>query len=126
MCSTGLVSPVAAMAAVGDAAGALVDSLAGGGIADLTHDQLGGLIAAARTVQARLDAVTAEAAGEVGARGTFTLDGAVTLGSWLRARTRLTPAAAAGLATTARVLRSGLLPARPRSRPGTSPASTPG
>jgi hypothetical protein len=97
------------MAAVSDAAGALVDSL--GGIADLSHDQLGGLVAAARTVQARLDAVTAEAVGEVGARGTYTLDGAVTLGSWLRQRTRLTPAAAAGLAATARVLRSGLLPA---------------
>ena len=99
------------MAAVADAAGALVDSLAGGGIADLTHDELGGLVAAARTVQARLDAVTAEAVGEVGARGTFTLDGAVTLGSWLRQKARLTPTQATGLATTARVLRSGILPA---------------
>jgi hypothetical protein len=111
MCSTVQTSPVAAMAAVTDAAGALVDSLADGAIGDLSHDQLGALVAAARAVQARLDAVTAEAAGEVGARGTFTLDGAVTLGSWLRARTRLTPAAATGLATTARVLRSGILPA---------------
>ena len=115
MCSTVQGSPVAAMAAVTDAAAALVDSLggslAGGGIPDLTHDELGGLVAAARTVQARLDAVTAEAVGEVGARGTFTLDGAVTLGSWLRQKARLTPTQATGLATTARVLRSGILPA---------------
>jgi hypothetical protein len=33
------------------------------------------------------------------------------LGSWLRQKTRPTPAAAAGLAATARVLRSGVLPA---------------
>ena len=117
MCSTVQGSPVAAMAAVTDAAGALVDSLAGGAIGDLSHDQLGELVAAARTVQARLDAVTAEAVGEVGGRGTFTLDGAVTLGSWLRQKARLTPAAAAGLATTARMLRSGI-PARHPGRAG--------
>ncbi len=111
MCSTVQTSPVAAMAAVSDAAGALVDSLTGGTVGDLTHDQLGALVAAARAVQARLDAVLVEAVGEVGARGTFTLDGAVTLGSWLRQKTRLTPAQATGLATTARVLRSGILPA---------------
>jgi hypothetical protein len=110
MCSTVVGSPVAAMAAVADAASVLVDSLAGGTVGDLTHDQLGALIASARAVQARLDAVTVEAVGEVGARGTFTLDGAVTVGSWLRQKTRLTPTAAAGLATTARVLRSGILP----------------
>ncbi len=101
---------MAAMAAVADAASVLVDSLAGGTVGDLTHDQLGALVASARAVQARLDAVTVEAVGEVGARGTFTLDGAVTVGSWLRQKTRLTPTAAAGLATTARVLRSGILP----------------
>ena len=111
MCSTVQTSPVAAMAAVTDAASALVDSLTGGTVADLTHDQLGGLVGATRAVQARLDAVLVEAVGEVGARGTFTLDGAVTLGSWLRQRARLTPTQASGLATTARVLRSGVLPA---------------
>jgi hypothetical protein len=110
MCSTVPMSPVAAMAAVADAAGALVDSLTGGTVGDLSHDQLGALVASARAVQARLDAVTVEAVGEVGARGSFTLDGAVTVGSWLRQKARLTPAQATGLATTARVLRSGLLP----------------
>ena len=32
------------MAAVTDAAGALVDSLGGGAVGDLTHDELGGLV----------------------------------------------------------------------------------
>jgi hypothetical protein len=99
------------MAAVSDAAATLADAVAGGALAGLSHDQPGGLVTAARTVQARLDAVLTETAGEVGARGTHTRDGAVTLGSWLRQKTRLTPAAAAGLAATARVLRSGVLPA---------------
>jgi hypothetical protein len=99
------------MAGVSDAAATLAAAGAGGALAGLSHDQLGGLVTAARTVQARLDAVLTETAGEVGARGTHTRDGAVTLGSWLRQKTRLTPAAAAGLAATARVLRSGVLPA---------------
>ena len=36
-----------------------------------------------------------EAVGEVDARGTYTLDGALTAGAWLRMTTRLTPGEAA-------------------------------
>ena len=89
----------------------LVDSLAGGAVGDLTHDQLAALVAAVRRAGARLESVTLSAVGEVDARGTFTLDGALTAGAWLRQTTRVTAGEAAGLVRTARVLRSGLLPA---------------
>ena len=64
-----------------------------------------------RRAGARLESVTVTAVGEVDARGTFTLDGALTAGAWLRQTTRVTAGEAAGLVRTARVLRCGLLPA---------------
>ena len=64
-----------------------------------------------RRVSARLESVTLSAVGEVDARGTFTLDGALTAGAWLRQTTRVTAGEAAGLVRTARVLRCGRLPA---------------
>jgi hypothetical protein len=99
------------MAAVTTAVAGLVDTLADDAVRDLTHNQLTELVIGARRAQARLDAVLFETAGEVGARGSHSLDAALTLGSWLRQHIRLTPGQATGLATTARVLRSGVLPA---------------
>ncbi|HET9945733.1 MAG TPA: hypothetical protein VFR56_08770, partial [Actinomycetes bacterium] len=54
----------------------LAAALAGGSVRDLTHDQLGELVAAGRAVQARVDAVLLAAVGEVDARGSFVHDGA--------------------------------------------------
>ena len=96
---------------VAAAVAVLVDSLAGGAVADLTHDQLSALVTGVRRAGARLESVTLTAVGEVDARGTFTLDGALTAGAWLRQTTRVTAGEAAGLVRTARVLRSGLPPA---------------
>ena len=58
-----------------------------------------------RRAGARLESVTVSAVGEVDARGTFTLHGALTAGAWLRQTTRVTAGEAAGLVRTARVLR---------------------
>ena len=88
----------------------LAAALAGGSVRDLTHDQLGELVAAGRAVQARVDAVLLAAVGEVDARGGFVHDGALTTAAWLRSKATLTPAEAAGTVRTARALRHGLLP----------------
>ena len=88
----------------------LVESVAGGGVRDLSHDELTELTAAVCREQARLDAVLMEAVGEVDARGSYTLDGALTAGAWLRMTARLTPGAASATVRTARVLRSGVVP----------------
>ena len=66
--------------------------------------------ASVRRDQARLEAVQLEAVGEVDARGSHSIDGALTAAAWLRMPTRLTPAEASGPVRTARVLRSGALP----------------
>jgi len=105
-----LVTPEAAAAAVGDAVGALVGSVSAGAVRDLTHDQLSDLVAAVRRDLARLEAVQLEAVGEVDARGSHSVDGALTAAAWLRMLTRVTPAEATGLVRTARVLRTGVLP----------------
>ncbi len=77
---------------------------------DLSHDELTGLVVAARREQARLEAVVLTAVGEVDARGTHVHDGALTAGAWLRQHTRATPAEATATVRTARTLRSGVLP----------------
>ena len=84
---------------------------------ELTHDQLAALVTGVRRAGARLESVTLSAVGEVDARGTFALDGALTAGAWLRQTTRVTAGEAAGLVRTARVLRCGLLPGH-RDRAG--------
>ena len=48
--------------------------------------------------------------GEIDARGSYSLDGALTAGSWLRAVAQHTPGQAARTVRTARTLRSGVLP----------------
>ncbi len=88
----------------------LVETVAAGGVRDLSHDELTGLTAAVRREQARLDSVLMEAVGEVDARGSYALDGALTAGAWLRMTARLTPGEASATVRTARVLRSGALP----------------
>ncbi len=95
---------------VHQAVDALVETVADGGVRDLSHDELTALTAAVRREQARLDAVLMEAAGEVDARGSYALDGALTAGAWLRMTARLTPGEASATVRTARVLRSGALP----------------
>ena len=95
---------------VHQAVDALVETVAAGGVRDLSHDELTELTATVRREQARLDAVLMEAVGEVDARGSYTLDGALTAGAWLRMTTRLTPGEASATVRTARVLRSGALP----------------
>lgn len=109
--SSTMVAPVAAAAAVTDAVAALVDSLTGAAVRDLGHDQLRELVRTARAATSRLGWVTLEAAGEVDARGSHTSEGALTAGAWLRMHTAATPAEAAAAVRTARVLRSGVLPA---------------
>ena len=47
---------------------------------DLSHDELGELVAAGRRVQARIDAALLAAVGEVDARGSFVHDGALSAG----------------------------------------------
>jgi hypothetical protein len=89
----------------------LVGGLAGAGVRDLTHEQLTDVVARARRAQARLEAVVIAATGEVDARGSHVHAGALTAAAWLRMHTRATPAEAAGVVRTARVLRSGALPA---------------
>ena len=107
---SGAVPPMVAAERVAAAVAALVDSVAGGAVGDLTHDQLAGLVAGVRRAACRLESVTLAAVGEVDARGTFTLDGALSAGAWLRMTSRVTAGEAAGLVRTARVLRAGLLP----------------
>jgi hypothetical protein len=80
------------------------------GMAALTHEDLAELVSTLRRVQARADALLLAAVGEVDARGTYSLDGAITAGSWLRAVARHTPGHAARTVRTARTLRSGVLP----------------
>jgi hypothetical protein len=100
-----------ALGRVEAAAGELGAALAGGGARDLSHEQLTRLVAAARRAQARLEAAVLAAVGEVDARGSFVHDGALTAGAWLRAHTRATPGEATTTVRTARVLRTGVLPA---------------
>ena len=108
---SGAVPPMAALDTMVAGVAGLVEALSGGAVADLTHDQLAGLVTEARRAASRLESVTLSAVGEVDARGTFALDGALTAGAWLRQTTRVTAGEAAGLVRTARVLRCGLLPA---------------
>ena len=85
-------------------------ALAEGAVRDLSHEELGELVAVGRAVQARIDAAILAAVGEVDARGSFATDGALTAGAWLRSTVTVTPAEAAGAVRTARALRGGLLP----------------
>ena len=108
--STSAVTLGVAMKQVESDSRALSAALADGAVRDLSHEELGELAATGRAVQARLDAVLLAAVGEVDARGSHVLDGALTAGAWLRATVTVTPAEAAGAVRTARALRGGLLP----------------
>ena len=88
----------------------LVAVVVDGGAAELSHEQLTGLVVVARGAQARLDAVVAACVGEVDARGSFVHEGALTAAAWLRRHTRVTPTAAHATVGGARVVRSGVLP----------------
>jgi hypothetical protein len=80
------------------------------GVAGLSHEELTDLVSTLGRVQARADALLLAAVGEVDARGSYSLDGAITAGSWVRAVAHHTPGQAARTVRTARTLRSGLLP----------------
>jgi len=110
--STGaLLTPAVAMKLVEADTAALTVSLADGAVRDLSHDELTELVAVGRRAQARIEAALLAAVGEVDARRSYVHDGALSVGAWLRANTRVTPADAAATARTARALRAGLLPA---------------
>lgn len=89
----------------------LTASLKGGSERDLCHDDLTGLVVAARRAQARLESAVLSSVAEVDARGSHVHDGALTAGAWLRMVSRSTPGEAATTVRTARVLRAGVLPA---------------
>jgi hypothetical protein len=80
------------------------------GAAGLSHEELIELVSTLRRIQARADALLLASVGEVDARGSYSLDGAITAGSWLRATAHHTPGQAARTVRTARTLRSGVLP----------------
>jgi hypothetical protein len=110
--STGApVTAAVAMKQVEHALAVLVGSTGGGAVRDLTHEELTGLVGAGRRAQAQIEAAVLAAVGEVDARGSHVHEGALTVGAWLRAHTRVTPAEAAATARTARALHAGLLPA---------------
>lgn len=98
-----------ALATVHDTLDTLLDSLANGGVRDLTHEQMTGLVATARRAQARLESTVLTVVAEVDARGSHTHDGALTTGAWLRMATRSTPEESTATVRTGRVLRSGVL-----------------
>ena len=107
---TGLGSVTARLGAVTESVAALVESVQAGGLRAEGHDELSGLLAAVRGVQARLDYVSLTAVREVDTRGSFVADGALSAGAWARMHTRMTPAEAASVVRTARTLGSGELP----------------
>jgi hypothetical protein len=80
------------------------------GVEHLGHDQSTALLGQLRTLSAKADALTLALVGRVDADGSYTLDGALTAGAWVRAVARQTPAEAARTVRTARTLRSGVLP----------------
>jgi hypothetical protein len=103
--------PVGAGSGVRAADDALADALRDPcGVAGLSHEELTDVVSTLSRIKARSDAPLLAAVGEVDARGTYSLDGALTAGSWLRAVAQHTPGQAARTVRTARTLRSGVLP----------------
>lgn len=100
-------SATAALAAVVDG---LAETVADGAVRDFTHAELSDLVVDVRREHARLESVVLAAVGEVDARGSHVHEGALTVGAWLRMRTRATPEEATATVRTARVLRSGNVP----------------
>jgi hypothetical protein len=74
------------------------------------HDELSGLLARLRGVQARVDYLSLAVVREVDVRGSFVADGALSVGAWARMHTRMTPGEASSAVRTARTLGSGELP----------------
>ncbi len=110
MCSTVEVGEIETAQAAVDVALTRLQSRLDGAAPDISHDQLATLVAELTRARARCDALLLAAVGEVDARGTCVLDGALTTGAWLRAVAHETPGRAARIVRTARTLRSGLLP----------------
>ena len=100
----------AGLAVTGAAVAGLVEAVQAGALGAEGHDELSGLLAEVRSVQARLEYVGLAVVREVDVRGSFVSDGALTAGAWARMHTRMTPAEASGAVRTARVLGSGELP----------------
>jgi hypothetical protein len=73
--STSVVALGVAMKQVESAVEVLVGSVTDGAVRDLSHEELGDLVSAVRTQQARLDAVLLAAVSEVDGRGSFVHDG---------------------------------------------------
>jgi hypothetical protein len=105
MSSNTATSGVAAAVAASQAAvGALVETMLAGQLRYESHDDLSGLVAAVRRLQARLESVTLAAVREVDTRRSHHDDGALSAAAWLRMHTRMDPTQATGTVRTARAL----------------------
>jgi Domain of unknown function (DUF222) len=100
----------ASVAASRDAVGSLVDAVQADGLRYAAHDELAGLLKAARTLQARLEYVVLATVRAVDTRGSHVEDGALTVAAWTRMQTRMAPWEATAAVTTARALSSGEMP----------------
>ena len=104
------------LTAAGHAVAALVEAVQAGelsghgGQGGLSQDELSGLLAQVRTLQARLEFVGLAVVREVDARGSFVADGALGAAAWARMHTRMNPGEASAAVRTARTLGSGELP----------------
>ena len=92
---------------------------------DLTHTDLTDTLVLLGQVQARCDALLLATVGEVDARGTFTLDGALTTAAWLRATIRATPGTARRAACDSHATYITLAPTGKSSKPAPSDGSSP-
>ncbi|MGZ4596948.1 MAG: DUF222 domain-containing protein [Actinomycetes bacterium] len=112
MCSTVERGSVAEqLAAARVAVAGLVASARDGGLDQMPHDELAGLLREVRTLQARLEFVTLTTVRQVDARGSYVADGALSTAAWTRQTARLPPWEAAETVRAARALAGGALPA---------------
>jgi hypothetical protein len=81
----------ARLGAVTESVTGLVQTVQAGGLGSAGHDELSGLLAQLRGLQARLDYVNLAVVREVDVRGSFVADGALTAAAWARMHTRMTP-----------------------------------
>ena len=86
------------------AAAGTVDALEAGALAGVGHDELAETLVSLRRVIDRTESCFLRCVRQIDASGSFALDGAVTMTSWLRWRARLTGRSASAAVTTAREL----------------------
>src|SRR3954468_3385052 len=111
MRSNTVVGPAETLAATMTAVDSLVAVVQDGALCGEGHDELSALLRQVRAAQARLEFVLLATVRGVDVRGSYVAEGALTAGAWARMHPRMTPAEAASVVRTARVLGSGELPA---------------